>query len=67
MNKSHSGTTFFNMSSKTLLVIVAAVMLLSLGFLTAEKLQDCAEHGGKACPWQCVRFPDRGRGEMACR
>ena len=38
------------MSNDTFLGIVAAVILVLLGSMLLQKFQDCAAHGGKACP-----------------
>ncbi len=38
------------MSNETFLRIVAAIILVLLGSMFIQKYEDCAEHGGKACP-----------------
>jgi hypothetical protein len=38
------------MSNNILLVIVGVFMVLLLGSMLIDKYEDCAEHGGKACP-----------------
>jgi hypothetical protein len=38
------------MSNNTFLIVVAAIILALVGVLMVQKLEDCAEQGGKACP-----------------
>ena len=45
----HTGPLIL-MSNETFLGVVAAIILVLLGSMLFQKYQDCAEHGGKACP-----------------
>jgi hypothetical protein len=38
------------MSNETFLRVVAVIILVLLGSMLIQKYEDCAEHGGKACP-----------------
>jgi hypothetical protein len=46
------------MSNNTFLIVVASIILALVGVLMVQKLEDCAEQGGKACPRTRFYSPD---------
>ena len=54
-------TYYVCMSNNTFLVVAAVIILVLVGMMVVQKYEDCAEHGGKACPMPRYHTFDPGR------